>query len=177
MEDLGRRCVLLPQSICGRPVRRKRFLEGWRSRMLPSVRPLMQHQRLRARMGVRGPDPYHPRRAQSTVVCTGLPIPSRRLLRHTFLRPTTSPTTSGLPWLTPQLQPELCNPLASSGPPSARRLVGEWDCDQHTRLSGHHLLKPRTCGRTTFACLQDDCATADDDQTPQRSFAHLSDRS
>src|SRR6201995_1684154 len=42
-----------------------------------------------------------------------LPAPSRRLLCHTLLRPTTPPTTSGPPWLTPGLRPELCNPLRS----------------------------------------------------------------
>lgn len=39
-------------------------------------------------MGVRGPDPYHPQRAQGTVESL-VSDPSLRLLRHTFLRPTT----------------------------------------------------------------------------------------
>ena len=38
-----------------------------RSRMLPSVRPLMQHQRLRADMEVRVPEPHNPRGAHGTV--------------------------------------------------------------------------------------------------------------
>ncbi|WP_246723430.1 DUF7146 domain-containing protein [Rhizobium brockwellii] len=66
-----------------------------RSRMLPSVRPLMQHRRLRARMGVRGPEPLHDSVLTARWKALVLPAPSRRLLCHTLLRPTTS---SDDPW-------------------------------------------------------------------------------
>ena len=59
---------------------------------------------------------------------------------------------------------------------NGRRFVARHG-DGHPQLAGHHLLKPRACRRPALARLQDDRAATDDEQAPQRSFAHLRDRS
>lgn len=105
-------------SICGRPFERKRYLQGLASsRMLPSVRPVMQ---LSCWPVWEFADRNH---ITNSVLMARwkalvLPAPSRRLLCHTLLRPTAPSDASGPPRLMPRLRPELCNPLASPAMPT-----------------------------------------------------------
>ena len=113
-----------------------------RSRMLPSVRPLMQHRRLRARMGVRGPEPHHPQRARGTVGSPGSSGP---------VSPTVVPysPSTDCAFRRPLVRLGLrrgCDRssvilfLHKHGPDDPRCLVGKGNRDQHTRLPRHHLL-------------------------------------
>src|SRR6476660_7740856 len=100
--------------------------------------------------------------------------PSRRLLRHTLLRPTTSPTTSGPPGSPPDCdRSPVCLLLDKQAPDDPRHLVGERDRYQHARFASQHLFEPRPPRRTAFACLLYDGATANDEQASERAFAHL----
>ena len=104
-------------SICGRPFGCKRYLWGLASsRMLPSVRPVMQ---LSCWPVWEFADRNHI--TNSVLVARWkalvLPAPSCRLLCHTLLRPTAPSDASGPPRLTPRLRPELCNPLVSPAAP------------------------------------------------------------
>jgi len=132
-----------PLPICGRPKRRKQFFGGnARSRMLPSVRPLMQHRRLRARMGVRGPEPHHPRRAHGTVESPGSSgpvsptvVPYSPSTDYAFRRPL---VRLGLRRGCDRSSVILF--LHKHGPDDPRCLVGKGNRDQHMRFPRHHLL-------------------------------------
>src|SRR6185369_16881553 len=112
-------------------------------------------------------------RARGTVRLV-LPASSRRLLRHTLLRPTTSPTTSGPPGsrLGCDRSPVILL-LDKQRPDDPGHLVGERDRYQQARFASQHLFEPRTPRRTAFACLLYDGATANDEQASERTFAHF----
>lgn len=119
------------------------FERGACSRMLPSVRPL-DAGKLRARMGVRGPEPHHNSVLLARWKALVLPAPSRRLFCHTLLRSVYIPTTSdAIASLARRhdRSPVFFSP-AHHRPDDARGLVGKCDSHQHARLSCEHLLKP-----------------------------------
>jgi hypothetical protein len=96
----------------------------------------MQRWKLRARLGVRGPEPNHKCVLEARWVHLVLPALSRRLLRHTLLQPTTPVTTSGLPGL--RLGGDRSSVvflLYKQRPDDSRHLVGERDSHQHTRFA------------------------------------------
>ena len=106
-----------PLSTSGRPFDCKRYLWGLASsRMLPSVRPVMQ---LSCWPVWEFADRNHI--TNSVLVARWkalvLPAPSCRLLCHTLLRPTAPSDASGPPRLTPRLRQELCNPRVSPAAP------------------------------------------------------------
>src|SRR6516165_100997 len=109
-----------------------------------------------------------------TMGTPGFPTPSRRLLCHTLLRPTTSPTTSGPLGLRPGCdRSSVVFPLYKQRPDDPRHLVGKRDGYQHARLASQHLLEPRTLWRAPFDRLLHNGAAADDEEAPERAFTHF----
>src|SRR6478736_2727622 len=77
-----------PLSICGRPLRRKWVNEGGTKSDAAICPACLIGGAAVARMGVRGPEPHHPKRALAARwKALVLPAPSHRLLCHTLLCP------------------------------------------------------------------------------------------
>jgi hypothetical protein len=106
---VGRGRLARPPSICGRPLQRKSDSEGLtRSRMLPSVRPVMR------RRGGAGPYGSSRIRSKSPVACSlgtvespGFPDPVSPTVRHTLRRPSYA-STPLQPAAVRQPAPEFC---------------------------------------------------------------------
>jgi len=99
--------------------------------------------KLLARMGVRGPEPFHNRVCLDTMGLSGSPAPSRRLLCHTLLDRLRPPTPLACLGLRRDYDRSSVILLSHQQcPDGARYFVGERDPDQHARLSGEHAFKP-----------------------------------
>src|SRR3569832_1301454 len=103
-------------------------------------------------MGVRGPVPLLSLRAdEARWKALVLPIPSRRLLRHTLLRPATS-SDDLWSWRSSRHdRSPVILALRQQRPGGPGGLVGKRHGDQHARLARQHLLEPRALGGAALA--------------------------
>jgi hypothetical protein len=114
---------------------------------------------LRARMGVRGPEPLHPSVLGGTwfspgssgpVSPTVVPYPpSTDLASRQPLVPTSALRRS-------RHRSSVTPALRQKGPDDAGHLVGHRNRHQHARLTRQHLFQPRTLRRSASACLMHD---------------------
>src|SRR3954451_13841869 len=134
--------------------------------MLPSVRLLDAARELRARMGVRGPDPNHPLAClDSTVESPGSSGP---------VSPTVVPYSPSIAYRSNILTPaascdgrsSINSSLGEQRPDDARGLVGERDRHQHARLPRQHLLEPGSAWCIALSGVQHNGARSNDEQAP-----------
>jgi len=113
-------------------------------------------------MGVRGPGPFHPKRARSTVESTGFPDP---------VSPTVAPYSPSARPTPSRPRSAHCRGRSSvnaafdqQSPDDASHLVGQGDGDEHLRLAEQHLSQPRAGRRRAPTGLPDHRAGPEDQQ-------------